>query len=220
MRFNWNEQDAYEEGRQFFLSHPEYTHMAILPDDLLIDLHQVDKLVSDLENNHYIEVLSGLCNFSFINKKFYNTLAVIPYDRHYTFMMFKNIAKYTYESLLNRDDYNKGKKGLRQVLFAAFSFTIASRRVLQMFGFRAFKPSGQIVDGMGLDTLFYNNCFRKGIACWADFDVMLIHIKDIERNNDMTHVITYAFKNIPSTQLIKSSSFKQENVLLKAGSIS
>lgn len=220
MRFNWNEQDAYEEGRQFFLSHPEYTHFAILPDDLLIDLHQIDKLVSDLENNPNMEVLSALCNFSLVNKKFYNTLAVIPYSRGYTFMMFKNLAKYEYESLLNRDDYNKGKKGLQRVLFAAFSFTIVNRRVMEMFGFRPVKPSGQIVDGMGLDTLFYNNCFRKSISCWADFDVMLLHIKDIERNNDMTHIIRFAYENNISTQLVKSPSYKQENVLLTAGSIS
>ncbi len=220
VRFNWNEQDAYEQGRQFFLSHPEYTHMAILPDDLLVDTHHVDKLVSDLEENPNIEVLSGLCNFSMINKKFYNTLAVIPYDRIQAYVTFRTLAKYNYESLLNRDDYTEQPKGVRRVLFAAFSFTIISRRILEMFGFRPIKPSGQIVDGMGLDTLFYNNCYRKNIVCWADYDVMLVHIKDIERNNDMTHIIRMAYDNNIKTGLVKSPSFKQENVLLTASGIS
>jgi hypothetical protein len=220
IKFNWDEQGAYEEGRQFFLSHPEYTHFAILPDDLLMDVHHVDKLVSDLENNPGMEVLSGICNFSLVNKKFYNTLAVIPHDRIQAYSMFKQLAKYQYDSLLNRDTYHAGKKGVQRVLFAAFSFTIINRRVLELFGFKPIKPSGQIIEGMGLDTLFYNNCYRSNIQCWADFDVMLLHIKDIEFNNDLTWYIQYAYDNNVKTGLVKSPSFKQENVLLKAGSIS
>lgn len=220
VRFNWNEQDAYEQGRQFFLSHPEYTHMAILPDDLLIETHQVDKLVSDLENNPGIDVLSGICNFSLVNKKFYNTLAVIPSESTSpSYQMFRNQAKYMYESLTTRNKYMEGPKGIRKVLFAAFSFTVAARHVLEKFGFKPVPPVGAIVDGMGLDTLFYNNCLRKNITCRADYDVMLLHIKDIEKNNDMTHIIKYAYDNNIDTQLVKSPKFNQENVLLKAGSI-
>lgn len=222
VRFNYNEQHAYEEGRQFFLSHPEYTHLAILPDDLLIETHQVDQLVSDLENNisKPMDVLSGICNFSLVNKKFYNTLAVIPSESTPSYQMFRNQAKYMYESLTTRNRYSEGPKGIRKVLFAAFSFTIAARHVMEQFGFRPIPPTGQIFDGMGLDTLFYNNCLRKNITCWADYDVMLLHIKDIERNNDMTHIIKYAYDNNINTQLVKSPSLKQENILLKAGSIS
>src|SRR6476620_1344884 len=44
---NFNEVEAYNNCRDYFLSHTEYTHMAILPDDLLVDLKHVDKLVDD-----------------------------------------------------------------------------------------------------------------------------------------------------------------------------
>jgi hypothetical protein len=219
VRFDWDEQHAYEEGRQFFLSHPEYTHMAILPDDLLVETHHVDKLVSDLEENPNIDVISGVCNFSCVNKKFFNTLAVIPADKTGAYSMFKTLAKYQYDSLTIREHYNEQPKGLRKVLFAAFSLTIASRSVLQKFGFRPIEPRGTIAAGMGLDTLFYNNCLRSNIQCWADYDVMLLHIKDIERNNDVTFLIRFAHENSISTGLVKASRFKQENVLLKAGSI-
>lgn len=219
VRFDWDEQHAYEQGRQFFLEHPEYTHMAILPDDLLIETHQVDQLVSDLENNPKIDVLSGICNFSLVNKKFYNTLAVIPSESTPSYEMFRNQAKYMYESLTTRHKYTEGSRGLRRVLFAAFSFTIAARHVIEKFGFRPVPPVGEIRDGMGLDTLFYNNCLRRNITCWADYDVMLLHIKDIEKNNDMTHIIKYAYDNNIDTQLIKSPKFRQENTLLKASGI-
>jgi hypothetical protein len=220
VRFDWDEQHAYETGRQFFLSHPEYTHMAILPDDLLVETYQVDKLVSDLEQKPDMDVLSGICNFSCVNQKFFNTLAVIPSDKTGAYSMFRTIAKYNYDALTTREQYNEQPKGLRKVLFAAFSFTIAKRSVLEKFGFRPMEPRGAVAEGMGLDTLFYNNCYRSNIQCWTDYDVMMLHIKDIERNNDVTFLIRFAHENNISTGLVKASRFKQENVLLKAGSIS
>lgn len=222
VKFDYDERHAYYTGRDFFLNDPQgkkYTHMAILPDDLLIETHQVDKLVSDLEQNSHIDVLSGICNWSCVDQKFFNTLAVIPYDKRGAFPLFKTQAKYKFDSLLQREQYKKESKGIKRILFAAFSFTIASRKVIEQFGFDPIQPSGQVVDGMGNDTVFYNNCLKKGINCYADYDVMLLHIKDIDKNNDVSYLIRYADTNNISTQLLKSPKFKQENVLLKAGSI-
>lgn len=216
VRFCFDEQEAYEIGRQYFLNNPEYTHFAILPDDLIVELHHVDKLVADLEANPNMEVLSGLCNFSCVDQNFFNTLAVIPEERSNAYSLFKNLAKYDYTSLLSREDHKNGPKGLRKVLFAAFSFTIANRNVMSKFGFKAIPPAGQITVGMGLDTLFYNNCFRSGIICWADYDVMMLHIKDIERNQDMTRFIRYADEYDIRTNVFNSPEFIRENVLLKA----
>src|SRR4249920_4150187 len=50
---NLDEVNAYKECRDFFLEHTEYTHMAILPDDLLVDVKHVDRLVEDLEQFDY-----------------------------------------------------------------------------------------------------------------------------------------------------------------------
>ena len=223
VKFDFNELHAFNAGRDFFLYDPQgrkYTHMAILPDDLLVELHHVDKLVSDLEKNPKIDVLSAVCNWSYVNQKFFNTLALIPFDSRGSFQLFKNQAKYKFDSLLQREQYNKEPKGIQRVLFAAFSFTIASRRVIEQFGFTPIQPAGLVADGMGLDTIFYNNCLRKGINCYADYDVMTLHIKDMEYNNDVSYGIRYADEHNVSTKVIKSPRFKQENVLLKAGSIS
>ena len=219
VKFNYDEQDAYETGRQFFLDNKEYTHFAILPDDLLVETYQVDKLVDDLIAHPDIQVLSGICNFSLVNLKFFNTVAIIPAERYYAYPMFRSIAKYEYTSLLQRSEYREmPKKGLKKVLFASFPFTIISRNVLQKFGFRPFEPVGLIRDGMGLDTLFYNNCLRDGVTCWADLDVDMLHIKDIHLNDDMTPWITISHENNIHTRLVKSPKYKQENILLQAGS--
>lgn len=222
VKYDFDERHAYYQGRDYFLNDPQgkkYTHMAILPDDLLIETHQVDKLMSELERKPDMDVLSGVCNWSMINQKFYNTVAVIPFDRRGAYPLFKTQAKYQYISLLQREQYKAETKGVKRVLFAAFSFTIISRKVLEQFGFEPIQPSGQVVDGMGKDTIFYNNCYRKGIQCYADYDTMLLHIKDIERNNDITSVIRYADENNIKTGLVMNPNFKQENVLLKAGSM-
>ena len=48
---------AYVTGRNFFLSHPEYTHLVINPDDLIVTEEQIEQLLSDTQ----IFVISGWC---------------------------------------------------------------------------------------------------------------------------------------------------------------
>jgi len=52
--------EAYQIGREYFLSHPEYTHLAICPDDLEVTKEGFEILKKDIEMFHF-PVVSGIC---------------------------------------------------------------------------------------------------------------------------------------------------------------
>lgn len=58
------EPDAYKELTQYFLEHKDYTHMCIIPDDLIVDRVGFEILMLDLQEHDY-PALEGICNLSF-----------------------------------------------------------------------------------------------------------------------------------------------------------
>lgn len=217
-RYNFNEVSAYETARAFFLSRKEYTHAAILPDDLIIDVEGIDMLVEDLKTKDY-PVLSGICNFSVTTEKFFNTMAVIPIERYIAWQRFKEEAKYGYDDLLQRVIWKKKYKplGVQRVLFAAFPFTIIKREVLEKFGFQPTpQTTTRVLDGMGLDTVFYNNCMRERVDCWIDYRVEGFHCKGIESCKDNDKLMHWADKNNVRTDLERTKGKPRESILLKA----
>lgn len=61
----YDEYTAYRYIRQFFLKHKEYTHLCLLPDDLIVKVEQYEKLRDNAEGFH---VLSGVFNSDFLNQ--------------------------------------------------------------------------------------------------------------------------------------------------------
>lgn len=55
------EAPAYQDGRDFFLSHPEYTHLVICPDDLVIDHDAFESLKRNVDE-YNLSNLSGVSN--------------------------------------------------------------------------------------------------------------------------------------------------------------
>lgn len=217
-RYNFNELSAYETARAFFLSRKEYTHAAILPDDLLIDLKEIDQLVEDLKTKDY-PVLSGICNFSADTEKFFNTMAVIPLERYIAWQNFKEEAKYKFDDLLQRAEWKKKYKqrGVQQVLFAAFPFTIIKRDVLEKIGFQPIpQTSTRVINGMGLDTVFYNNCMRSKIECYVDYNVQAFHFKQVEVCKDNDKLMRWADKHNVNSDLERTRGKNRESILLKA----
>lgn len=220
IKFNFNEKQAYEKGRQFFLSHPEYTHMAILPDDLIVDAEDIDILIKDLEQKDY-PVISGICNFSLESKKFFNTMCLIAEDKYMAYDEFMLTAKYQYDFLMKRSEFeNKRDKGINieRVLFSGFPFSIIRRDVLEKIGFTPVEPQfkSRVIDGMGIDCVFYNNCLRMNIPCYVDYRLEALHLKEIQICNDTTFIIRFrVFANV-NTNITPYLNEKEENLFLKA----
>ena len=214
-RFNFEELKAYETCRDFFLEHTEYTHMAILPDDLLVDVAHVDKLVEDLRLYDY-DVLSGISNFALTTKGFLNHMTAIDYKNYGAVDQLAKTGRFDYfKQVMTRDQYDKIKKDMAnkpnriiRVALSNFPFTIAKRHVVEKI------PFGHNL--MGVDTVFFQSCINKGIATYADLDVELVHLKGIEKNHEMQASILFAFDRNVSTEIsyIMSNPPRKEEIFL------
>jgi hypothetical protein len=212
---NMDEVNAYKECRDFFLSHPEYTHMAILPDDLLVDLKHVDKLVADLEQFDY-DVLSGICNFACTTKNFFNRMTCIPYANYGAVDQLAKTGRFDYfRQTMTRDDLKKLKEDLAKkpnriirVALSNFPFTIIKRHVVEKIEFG--------INLMGVDTVFFQSLLNKGIAAYADLEVEMLHLKGIEENHDLQTAILPAFEKNISTKVsyINSKPPVKEHVFM------
>ncbi len=212
---NFNEVEAYNNCRDYFLSHPEYTHMAILPDDLLVDLKHVDKLVEDLEKYDY-DVLSGISNFSMESRNFFNHMTCIDYLNYGAVDQLAQTARFDYfTQVMTREKYTKIKEDMAnkpnriiRVALSNFPLTIAKRHVIEKIEF-----GGSL---MGVDTVFFQSCINKGIATYADLDVEMLHIKGIEDNHEMKNSILMAFDMSVTTRIhnIVSNPPKKEQIFL------
>jgi hypothetical protein len=190
---NHDEVNAYKICRDFFLEHTEYTHMAILPDDLLVDVKHVDKLVEDLEQFDY-DVLSGISNFACSTRSMWNKMTCIDYKNYGAVDQLEKTGRFDFfRQTMTREDYNKIKKDMEKkpnriirVALSNFPFTIVKRSVVEQIEFG--------INLMGVDTVFFQSCIKKGIATYADLDVQMVHLKGIEENHDLQTMILPAFE--------------------------
>lgn len=212
-KYNFNEVDAYNTCRQFFLDHTEYTHMAVLPDDLLVDVRHVEKLLDDLIEHDY-PVLSGICNFAMSTKNFFNNMAAIDYKNYGAVSELSKTGRFNYfKQIMSRDRYKQIKEEMKdkpnriiRVALSNFPFTIIRRDVVEKIQFGA--------NLMGVDTVFFQSCINQNIPTYADLDVEMLHIKGIEENHEMQKSIIMAFDMNISTRVYTSKTSQKEEVFL------
>jgi len=212
---DFDETHAYNSGREWFLAHPEYTHLAILPDDLLVDEKHVDKLMEDVENYDY-DVISGISNFAMSTPNFFNKMTAIDYLKYEAVDQLKKTGKFDYfKHVMTREEYHELKNKMQnkpnriiRVAISMFPLTIIKRHVVEKIEFGA--------NLMGVDTVFFQSCIKNGIATYADLDVELWHIKGIEKNVFMTNSIIMSYDRSISTQIhyIESNKPNREEVFL------
>lgn len=212
---DFDEKHAYNSGRDWFLAHPEYTHLAILPDDLLVDVKHVDKLVEDLEHYDY-DVLSGISNFAMSTANFFNNMTAIDWNKYEAVDQLKKTGRFDYfKHIMSRVEYKKKKEEMQnkpnriiRVAMSHFPFTIIKRHVVEKIEFGA--------NLMGVDTVFFQSCIKNNIATYADLDVELWHIKGIEENKQMQESIIMAFDRNISTgvHFVESNKPQREEIFL------
>lgn len=214
---DFDEKHAYNSGRKFFLEHTEYTHLAILPDDLLCEPEDIDKLVQDLEEFDY-PVLSGICNFAMSTPKFFNNMSAIEYTKYDAVDEISRTGRFNYfQQIMSRARYKELKEQMKdkpnriiRVALANFPFTIARRDVIEKFEFGS--------NLMGVDTVFAQDCINNSIPMYVDLDVEMWHVKGIEQNHEMRDSMIMAFdRNIDTS--VNMSAFNppaREEIFLPA----
>lgn len=214
---DFDEKNAYNSGRKFFLEHTEYTHLAILPDDLLCEVEDVDKLISDLEEFNY-PVISGICNFAMSTAKFFNNMSAIEYTKYDAVDEISRTGRFNYfQQIMSRKRYEEIKEEMKdkpnriiRVALANFPLTIARRDVIEKFEFGA--------NLMGVDTVFAQDCINNGIPQYMDLDVEMWHIKGIEQNHEMRGSIVMAFDRNVDTSVNTNAFYPppREEIFLPA----
>lgn len=183
---NYNELQVYEVMRNYFLEHKEYTHFVIMPDDLLVDVETIDRLISDLKKRDY-PVLSGVCNFNCDKFETYDIDVIIDWNHQSgrEYLMMNEIP--------NREYYGKSgqHKGIKRVAFSGFPLTFIRRDVLEKVPFASV--------GKGIDSEFSVALLRAKIEQYVDFDARNLHLKGIENCEDIGSLMKYGFDNNIST---------------------
>jgi hypothetical protein len=171
--------EAYQHARDYFLKHrEEYTHLIILPDDLIVTEPDLYVLMFDINRKHY-DVISGWCRNTIRQMYTYqghpeteetaasNVSYILPpyppaqgtYDQ-YQFIPISDI---------NRIRNDKAQNDIVQVKYAGFAPTIISRQVIEQIPFR--------IESCCVDSCFAHDLYKAGIAQYCDLCVKSTHLE-------------------------------------------
>lgn len=159
---------AYFDIREFFISHKEYTHLAIACDDIVVKPNHVRRLVKDLELFDY-DILSGMMN---VEQDDLETVNITPKsnivnprheERHYDWYKKKDLVG----------------KGIIEAGFSGFPFMIIRRNVVEEIPFDAdgIMNGTDRTCGGSLDVMFCKTAHEKGYKIMVDTDVILFHMR-------------------------------------------
>ncbi len=174
---HYREWSAYQEIRNYFLEHKEYTHLAICPDDLIITQKDIDILKNDLLEFDY-PVLCGISNVNMNETE----MIVVIIDS------IPTLEKSTRS--FNFDHFEDLKEDITQVLHAGFPLQIIKRSIVNMIDFDSdSKLNGGDPDIIGnLDLIFSHRCKELNIPIHCDRRARMIHLRGNEGviNNDVS----------------------------------
>lgn len=188
MKENFNELEAYQVLRNYFLENKEYTHLVIMPDDLFLNLDAFYKLIHDLQKRDY-PVLSGICNLTCEKFNSYNTDIVVDYNHQAgrEWLMMNEIPNVEHYPQTDKH------KGIKKVAFAGFPLTFIRRDIVEKIPFNS--------RGLGIDSHFSVDCLREKVDQYVDFDARSIHLKDIENCEDIGELMGFQFAESITTNV-------------------
>ena len=169
---NLPEINAYYQGRKYFLDHEEYTHLIILPDDLIVTPQDIEKL---LQNADMIEVLSGYCENTIRQMWNYEGPPEEQPDSNISLIlppsppMSGTYSAYDFMSLRFIDCLNKTGEHIIKIRYSGFAPTIISRAVIEKIPFRS--------EYCCVDSCFSTDIHKAGIEQYCDLRVKTEHLE-------------------------------------------
>ena len=163
---HFREWSAYQEIRNYFLSHEEYTHLVICPDDLIITQKDIDILKGDIINSDY-PIICGICN---VNLNEVNPVAIIINE-------IPTMDKETRSFHFNK--FEDLKDDITQVKHAGFPLQIIRRDIVELVDFDSDSGlNGGDPDAIGnIDLIFSHNCDNLNIPIFCDRRARMIHLR-------------------------------------------
>jgi hypothetical protein len=161
---------AYKIIKYFFLDHPEYSHLALLADDLIVKQEDIDTIWFDATAK--ADVVSGCCNVDLTTWRDYlNVSFELPirssYGRQYNF-----IRKDNAESLVP----------LTEVGFCGTALIVIPRQYVSQLSFDNDAKWSGLSEEMGCcqDVIMCNDLHDLGVKMFVDFRVNMLHLKQYD----------------------------------------
>jgi len=158
---------AYNFMRLFFLRNPDYSHLVLATDDIVVEPKHILMLQRDLAKHDY-PVLSGLMNVDLDDEVFVNLSMSLP-------MKDRKLRKYSW--MTRREVFVK--EDIFQVAFSGFPLMAIRRDIVKKLSFdadRVFKglPPHR---GASLDFVFCWYCQEQEIPVMVDKRIDMLHLR-------------------------------------------
>jgi hypothetical protein len=157
--------EAYQQAKQFFTDHKEYTHLVVCPDDLEIPPKMIAILIEDIKEKGY-DTISGYCN---IDESQPDTYAVHPLGIDIT----APNPPVTYGSYYMKDvkPVFPTDNDILQVTCSGTACQFISRELFEKISWKGATNGGK----GNFDWQLSKDCFKLGIPLYIDTRVLLYH---------------------------------------------
>ena len=177
---------AYPLIRSEFLSNPNnYTHLIILPDDLIVEPDKLQYLLDDYDtalstDEKNTTILTGYCN---VDVKADNDKANICTEpvlvhrgaRTYNWIPIQHLR--TQKNNIASDQNSTDKDYLIPVKFAGFPLYIIPRNIVEQIPFRDDSNAEYQQTGVCYDVMYCHDSQEKGFKIYTDLRVDLHHLR-------------------------------------------
>lgn len=155
--------EAYTIARDFFLDH-NYTHLCIIPDDLIVTLEDYSTVKND--SLYDFQVVSGACN---VDTGDYKDCLNVTLNE---LINPKSTPEEHYHKWLKRDELERrdSRFDFAKVKYSGFPLMFIRRDVVEQIPFRDYK-------GCCLDATFCADCEMLEIPIYVDLRVIMKHLK-------------------------------------------
>lgn len=162
----------------YFNTHLEYTHLIMIPNDLVYDDKSFQKTKEAIEKYDY-PILSGLCNVDLKeHKDSWNVCFKLP-ELSYLNRRYRWLAESTRKELLNRNSR------FVKVMFAGYPAICIKRNVIESVRLNFLNdtiktnelPIWESKGGFANDLIFCHNVNDKNIEIICDLENTLLHFR-------------------------------------------
>jgi len=170
----WNQSDEpYKYIKRYFLKSwkKEYTHLIILPDDLVVNEVGVSRLVNKiLSNQDRYKVLMGNCKIEY-NSPYYAMTKNLP----------DLVRSYRLYDWYSEEDIGKDFVGMMKVAYCGTPFAILHKDVVKEASFdNDRKYNGDIVSGHSEDLVLSHDLDKLNIPIWVHVGAYFVHMKGLK----------------------------------------
>lgn len=182
------ESDAYWHLRNFFLKNPEYTHMILCPDDLVIKPEDMEQLWKDLQEYDY-PILSGICNVDLDTMRDYFSITEnLPHPvralkkeddpKRKRWWGWRWYSWFTSETIKS-EQIRQNRYPIFRVLHSGFALQCLRRDVVEKISFITDAADNGMKESetSSVDIMFSNSCAIAGIAIMVDPRIKMLHLR-------------------------------------------